>query len=136
MSTTDTALERRDTSHGAIESHTPTKSPMTYRASADIFETPEAYIVCADMPGASRDRIDIRLDNRTLTICAGVEPRYHAEAQRVQQEYGIGDFHRSFRVGENINPDEVTAEYTDGVLTVTLPKTENARARRIEVTGG
>lgn len=136
MSTTDTALERTEATPGTTESRTPIKSPMTYRASADIFDSPEAYIVSADMPGASKDRIDIRLDDRSLTITAGVEPRYHAQAQRVQQEYGIGDFHRSFRIGENINHDKITADYTDGVLTVTLPKTENPRPRRIEVTGG
>ncbi len=133
MSMTNTALERVRSQQDVGRAYETTKSPMTYRPNADIFETTDAYIVSVDIPGVSADRIDIRLDTQTLTINGRVEPRYQSEARRLLQEYGIGDFHRSFRVGENIRADSISADYTDGVLTVTLPKTEAARPRRIEI---
>ena len=57
----------------------------------------------------------------------------HGEATAVHSEYGVGDFHRTFAVTEDINPDGITAELANGVLTLHLPKAEEVKPRRIKV---
>ena len=109
------------------------KRPQSYRAPVDVYETEERYLVVADMPGVTLDGIDISVEDNTLTIDATVEDRYVDLGRVRHQEYGIADFHRSFRIGSGINAEAITADYKDGVLQVTLPKMVPAKARRIEV---
>jgi len=85
------------------------------------------------MPGAHPDQIDINFENGVLTINGRVEKRLPEGASVLHCEYGVGDFFRSFQLGETIDPERITAEYKDGVLTVHLPKTEAAKPRKISV---
>ena len=101
----------------------------------DIFETPQSLVLVADMPGVSGDQVTIDLKENLLTIFGQVSPP--SEKQLIlSQEYAIGDYYREFQVGELIDKDKIEASVKNGVLTLTLPKAEKAKPRRIEVKSG
>lgn len=106
-----------------------------YHPDVDIVEQPDELRVRADLPGARREAIDVRLENGVLLLSARVPRRGGDGGAFLFQEYGIGDYYRAFAVGEGIDPARISAEYADGVLTVRLPKSESARPRRIQVQG-
>ena len=110
-----------------------TRGGMYYRPNVDIYELPDELVVEADMPGASAESIDIDFEDGTLTINARVADRRPADSQYVRQEYGVGDYYRTFRVSEHIDSSKISAEYHDGVLVLRLPKTEAVKPRKIQV---
>lgn len=110
-----------------------TRSGEFYRPNVDIVELHDELLVLADMPGLATDLIDIRFEDGTLTIHGRVPPRQPAQQQFRRQEYGIGDFYRTFRVSEEIDATRISADYGEGVLTLHLPKSEAAKPRRIAV---
>ena len=89
--------------------------------------------VIADMPGAKAEDIDIHFEKGTLTLHARIEPRQREDTNYLAREYAVGDYYRAFEVSERIDAGRISAEYSDGVLSLRLPKTEKARARKIEV---
>lgn len=105
----------------------------TFRPNADIHETPEAFIVRADVPGARPEGVDVRFEDGVLTLKASVPARKFEHARALSREYGVGDFERAFRVGEGIDTEQIKAELKDGVLTLTLPKAAAVRPRAIKV---
>jgi HSP20 family protein len=109
-----------------------TRSGFYYRPNVDILERTDDLVVLADMPGSSPESIDIHFEDGELTIHAKVEPR-EPQANYLLREYGVGDFYRAFRVSENVDASKIAAEYTDGVLRLTLPKAEAAKPRKINV---
>jgi HSP20 family molecular chaperone IbpA len=112
-----------------------TRKRPVYLPSVDIFEDRDELLLIADVPGATSEHIDIQFENGELTIHARVEPRQAAEPDRdIWREYGVSDFHRTFRLGESIDNAKIHAEVKDGVLTVHLPKTEATKPRKIAVT--
>ena len=101
----------------------------------DIFETPQALVLVADMPGVAGDKVTIDLKENLLTIHGQVSPP--AEKQVIlAQEYAIGDYYREFQVGELVDKEKIEANVKNGVLTLMLPKAEKAKPRRIEVKSG
>jgi HSP20 family molecular chaperone IbpA len=103
---------------------------------ADIFETEEALAVVLEMPGVDRNNIDVNVDNGVLTIEGRIEFNKYEGLQPIYSEYNIGPFRRSFRISGQIDQDKIKAEMRDGVITLTLPKAEEAKPRRIEVRSG
>ena len=112
-----------------------TRGGMTYSPRIDIWETDDALVLYADMPGVSADNLDIQFENRELRLHGRVAPR-HENINFIYGEYGIGDFYRTFTIGETIDAEKISAEQEDGVLTLHLPKTEAVKPRRIEVKSG
>jgi len=110
-----------------------TKRAQSYRPAVDVLETCTDYRVIADMPGTASEAITISLQDNTLTIDAAVVDRMAGRGRVRRHEYGVGDFHRSFRVGGGIDSDAIEATYEDGVLEVVLPKAAQAMPTRIEV---
>ena len=115
-----------------IEIGSPTRSGVTYTPRFDVWEDDNEFVLSGDLPGATPDGLDIRFNNRELTIWCRVAPR-HSGVNFWAQEYGVVDYYRSFTVGEMVNPDAITAELKDGVLTIHLPKKEEARPRKIAI---
>ena len=113
-----------------------TRSGQVYRPPVDIAETKDELLIVADLPGAKSDSIDIDFKDGLLTIQAPVPNRYPQDGRALMQEYGVGDFHRTFRIGEQIDSGRIHAEYADGVLTVHLPHSEAAKPRKIEIRAG
>ncbi|HVD93700.1 MAG TPA: Hsp20/alpha crystallin family protein [Vicinamibacterales bacterium] len=99
----------------------------------DVYETDDRYVVTAEVPGISRDQIDLALQDGNLTI-RGARPAGDPQATRQyhQVERGYGSFQRTFAFSEAVDSDAIAADLRDGVLTVTLPKA-TAPPRRIEV---
>jgi HSP20 family molecular chaperone IbpA len=109
------------------------RASWAYRPNVDIIEQSDDFVVMADVPGAKADMIDVTFEDDVLTIQAPVDPRFHRETAFHRQEYGVAGFHRRFVVEARVDPDRMTARYEQGVLTVTLPKAEEAKGRRITV---
>lgn len=110
-----------------------TRPTRTYRPTVDIVEKPDELVLCADMPGACPDSIDVNYENGTLTIHGHVKPRVPENVNVLEREYGVGDFYRTFQVSEAVDGSRISAEFAHGVLTLHLPKVEQARPRRIQV---
>lgn len=118
---------------GAVARAENTRGGPYYRPNVDIYELADELVVQADMPGAKSDDIDIQFEDDSLTIHARVPQRRSDEADYLRQEYGVGDFYRTFRVSEHIDSTRISAEYKDGVLTLHLPKVEAVKPRKIKV---
>jgi HSP20 family molecular chaperone IbpA len=129
---TETPIQTNDRAQEVDQSDR-TGSAVTYRPVVDIVENANELLIYADMPGVKGDSIDIHFEDRTLSIHGRVEPRQAAKTTYLLQEYGVGDFQRVFQVSEAIDSTKITAEYTDGVLMLHLPKVEAVRPRKIEV---
>ena len=110
-----------------------TRSGRCYRPNVDIVEAAGELTVHADMPGVTRDDINIDFEHGTLSILGKVRDRVPEGAQTLLAEYGVGDFYRTFQVSEKIDAAKITAEFQDGVLTLHLPKVEALRPRKITV---
>lgn len=98
----------------------------------DIWEGEQALTLLGDLPGVEPSNLDIQFENRLLTVRGRVKRQAEVDGY-LQSEYEVGDFQRSFTIGEKIDASGITAELKDGVLKLTLPKSEEAKPRRIEV---
>lgn len=110
-----------------------TRCGCHYRPQVDILEKADELVVLADVPGATGEGIDVDFEDGSLTIHAKVAPRQDESTQYLVQEYGVGDYYRTFHVSEAIDASKITAEYADGILTLHLPKAEATKPRRIDV---
>lgn len=122
-------FELLDNAFGAVESF----------GHADLSETDAGYELQVDLPGMKKDDVAIDYSDGILTISG--ERSDEREDQRrgyYLSERSYGAYERSFRVPESVEPDNISAEFRDGVLTVKLPKSEEARksSRRIDVKEG
>jgi HSP20 family protein len=104
----------------------------TYSPRFDIWEDDDEMILYGDLPGVTPEDLEVRFENPVLTIHGKVSPR-HNDINFLHGEYGIGDFHRTFTVGEAIDTARISAELKNGVVTVHLPKSAKVKPRRIEV---
>jgi HSP20 family protein len=117
----------------AEEATTPTRA---FLPTADIFETEDALTVVLEMPGANKDDIDVSVENGVLTVEGKINFSKYEGLQPVYSEYNIGPFRRSFRISSRIDQDKINAEMRDGVITLILPKAEEAKPRKIKVKSG
>src|SRR2546426_5413382 len=100
----------------------------------DLYEDKDNLIVKAELPGMKKEDIDISFHDGTLTISG---ERKHEEkqedAETCRSERFFGRFHRTLALPKPVQSDKAKAAYKDGILTVTLPKTEEAKPKQIEV---
>ena len=100
----------------------------------DVRETNDEYVVDVDLPGVSRDQVDISVADNVLTIKGEKTLKNAEDKQHVYRcEIWSGSFQRTLSLPKGINADEVQARMADGVLTITLPKREEVKARSISV---
>jgi len=111
------------------------RSGMTYTPRFDLWENNEAFYLAGDLPGVNSENLDIQYENQELKIWGKVTPRQR-NVNYWSQEYGVGDYYRSFTLGEMIDAEAIEADIKDGVLTIKLPKKAEARPRRIAVKTG
>lgn len=110
-----------------------TRDRRTFIPRTDIYETADSLTLLMDIPGAKESDIEIVLEKNVLTVHALVEPEVPEGYALALQEYEIGDYQRSFRLSNEINQEKIEASYKDGVLRLTLPKAEAAKAKKISV---
>jgi HSP20 family protein len=113
----------------------PQQPSLTYQPNVDICDQGADVLLVADIPGARADGIDVSFEEGVLSVNAVVPPR-ELPGRLVRQEYGIGDYRRSFRLGDEFDASQITADYHHGVLTIRVPRLAAVRPRKVEVTVG
>ena len=109
-------------------------SLTTWAPAVDIFETEQELVVKADLPDIKPEELDIRVENNILTIRG--ERKFEKKVEeknylRVERTYG--SFSRSFSLANTVKTEAIKAEYKNGVLTLTVPKREEAKPKQIKV---
>ena len=100
----------------------------------DLVETPEAYRIELDVPGINRDAIHINFQDDRLTVSGERTNEIREEdEERVRVERVFGSFFRSFTLPSTVNAEAISAAHENGVLTITVPKAEESKPRRIEI---
>jgi len=108
------------------------RSVCTYPA-LNILENQDGWIVEADVPGLTMDQLNVEVDGNELHIAGKREWETREGETFVRTERASGEFRRTLSLPTDINLDGVDAKLTNGVLSITLPKAETAKPRRIEV---
>jgi HSP20 family protein len=102
---------------------------------ADLSETDGAYVVRAELPGVNKDQVNVEIQDRELVISGEIPEPESDEGRRHRSTRRTGRFEYRADLPGDINPEQVSARLSDGVLTVMVPKSEGAKPRRIEVSG-
>lgn len=111
-----------------------TQASDAWMPAFDVYEDKDHFIVQAELPGLKRENINVSLHDGTLTISGERKPEQRPEGSvAYRTERRVGRFQRAVILPATVAADKVTAGYTDGVLTVTLPKTEEAKPKKIDV---
>ena len=105
----------------------------TFLPTADIFEDADALHVVLEMPGVERDNIDVSVRECVLNIEGRLDFSKYKELRPLYTEYNVGNYSRSFRLSSTIDQGKIGAELRDGVLSLTLPKVEEAKPRTIQI---
>jgi HSP20 family protein len=109
------------------------QGPSTLVPPADVVETEEAFEVSLDLPGHAPESIQLKVENDTLLIQAERRKEREAKGQVLRTERSYGVFSRSFGLPKTVDGSRCDARYDNGVLTVVLPKREEAKPRSIEI---
>ena len=102
--------------------------------SADIYETQDALTVILEMPGVEKSNVDVRLEDGVLSVLGKLDLSKYQGLQPLYVEYNVGHYSRSFQLSSKVDQSKIAAELKDGVLSLKLPKVEQAKPRTIEVT--
>ncbi|NPU97683.1 MAG: Hsp20/alpha crystallin family protein [Candidatus Omnitrophica bacterium] len=109
-----------------------TRSEARYVAPpVDIYEEDDQLVVVADLPGAHKDSISVSVENGILTLQAAAQNE--APGDLVYREFEFVNFFRQFEISEQIDIEHITADLNNGVLTLRLPKAEQAKPKKVEV---
>lgn len=100
----------------------------------DIYETRDGLVVLADLPGVAQEALDVRVDNNVLTIRG--QARHAVPGDAIYREHELVNFFRQFELSDKVDQNRITADLKCGVLTLQLPKAEEAKPRQIEVRVG
>jgi HSP20 family protein len=101
--------------------------------STDVYETEEGLTLVMEMPGASRDNLNVSLEEGVLKIEGRLDPSKYNGLDPIYTEYNVGHYARSFSLSDKVDQDNIGAKLEDGVLTLTLPKSPAAKPRRIAI---
>jgi HSP20 family protein len=100
---------------------------------ADIYETQDALTVILEMPGVEKDNVEVHVEEGVLSVAGRLDLSKYKGLQPLYTEYNIGHYSRSFRLSSKIDQTKIAAEMNNGVLSLTLPKVEEAKPRTIKV---
>jgi HSP20 family protein len=106
---------------------------LAVRPRVDVFENEAEYLVIADVPGVTKDALDVRFEDGELRLEARRSDAPRQGARALAEEYRAADFRRAFAIPEGIDAEKIDAELAHGVLRVRLPKSAARRPRRIDV---
>ena len=130
-------LDRMLTLNRAFDQALSGAEPRTWTPAIDIVEKRDAYVFYAELPGVEASKVEIKFEKNVLTISgtktsalAGGED---GDLRVFAAERVTGTFERSLRLPQYVDADKITADFTNGLLTVTVPKAQAAQPRRIEI---
>lgn len=117
----------------------PQQTDFAWMPAVDVRETTDELLVEAELPGLEPSQVDVRVENGVLTIAG--EKKHEVEEGKEGESYHVferhyGRFERSFTLPRSVNPDAVKAQFSNGILTIHLPKAETAKPRRIQIEAG
>ena len=110
-----------------------TRNRKVYAPPVDIFETGDAIVLTADMPVVDEKNVEVTLEKNVLSLRGNVETGAYAGRSIAYAEYDMGDFERSFTVSDEVDRDRIEAVMKNGVLRITLHKTERVKIRKIDI---
>lgn len=110
-----------------------TRPGRFYIPKTDIYEKEDALYVVMEMPGVSKDGIAVRVEDDVLRVEGQIDFANYRDMRPVYTEYNIGHFRRRFSLSSKIDRERISASTDNGVLTVVLPKAEEAKPRRITI---
>jgi HSP20 family molecular chaperone IbpA len=110
-----------------------TAPSAAYLPATDIFETDQALTVIMEMPGVSKENVEVNVENDVATIEGRIDFSKYEGIRPVYTEYNVGNYVRSFQLSSKIEQGAISAELKDGVMTLVLPKAERAKPRKIAV---
>jgi HSP20 family protein len=122
----------KQTAQNPIEAER-TRTRKVYVPKVDIYETKDAIVLLADMPGVDEKTVDITLEKNALTLKGTVEPFSIKDHSIAYAEYDTGDYERAFTISDAVDRDRIEAAVRNGVLQVTLYKAEPVKARKIAI---
>lgn len=99
----------------------------------DLYRSGDHYVLHADLPGVDPGSVDVNVENGTLTIKAQRSERSEQDVQWISSERFTGTYLRQLSLGDGIDSDKISATYSNGVLTVTLPVADRAKPRRVSI---
>jgi len=109
-----------------------TEPGLMFQPNVDICDLGAEVLLVCDVPGAQPDGIDVTFEDGVLAVQAAVPPR-DLPGTVLRREYGVGDYRRSFRLGEGFDASLITADYRRGVLTIRVPRLAAVRPRKVAV---
>ena len=101
--------------------------------SSDIYENPDEYILIANMPGVSRNDIQVKIVDESLIIFGKINYDEVISREYILNENELGNYFRKFRISDTIDKTKISAKYDNGQLVVTLPKHEKVKTRKIDI---
>ena len=105
-----------------------------WNPAVDLYEDKDNVIVKAELPGMKKEEIEVSLHNGALSISGERKSEEKVEdAETYRSERFVGRFHRTVTLPSEVKGDQVKAQYKDGILTITLPKVEEAKPKQIQV---
>jgi HSP20 family protein len=105
----------------------------TFVPTADIYEAQDALTVILEMPGVEKKNVEVRVENGILSVGGRLDLGKYQGLMPLYTEYNIGNYSRSFRLPSQIDQNKIGAEMKDGVLSLILPKGEEAKPKTIQV---
>jgi HSP20 family protein len=113
--------------------HQELRSGNWFVPASDVYETPESVVLVMDMPGVTYDSVHVNIIEGELVVTGHVSHGEDEDDYVLYREYDVGHYHRHFGLPEMIDRTGIEAAMTDGVLAVTMPKTEDVKPRRIPI---
>jgi len=99
----------------------------------DIYEISDEFVMSVNLPGISREKIRIKIEDSHLVIMAKANLNEIQSRNYILSESSLGNYFRKFKISDSINVDKIVAKYSDGQLVINLPKHEFAKPRTIEI---
>jgi HSP20 family protein len=109
------------------------RNVKTFVPRVDIYETKDALVLIADMPGVDEKSVDVELEKNILTITGCVNIDEAKDKTIVYSEYEIGDYERTFTLSDEIDREKICATVKNGVLRLELPKAEKVKPKKIAI---
>jgi HSP20 family molecular chaperone IbpA len=132
MATTQKDVTQQ-TQSGSPQERRSSRAEQAIRPPVDVFETADGITLQADMPGVSKDRLNLRVDGNTLLLEGSIQLDMPGQLEALYADVRSTLYRCSFALSNELDTGRIAANLKDGVLSVTIPKREELKPRKIEV---